>query len=326
MIRYFAALFISFFSTFFLVPLVQKVALKLGALDIPNGTIKQHKKPTPYLGGVAVYLGFIASLALVFPYNNSLFFFFLGATIFLFVGLIDDILIFSPLHKFIGQCIATFCYLKAGFHLKTEFFSNVWNIFFSAVWILSVVNSFNLIDIMDGLATTVALCATGWFLFIALIFHLYTTALLLCCFLGSLLAFLWYNRPVAHIYLGDSGAHFLGAILATTPFLYNWGFYSPQGYFVPIFILAVPLLELFFLVVVRTIKGIPFYHASPDHFALRLKKRQFSIYQILFFTSFFSLISGFLGFFVSLNYFSLYSIFAVIIAGITIWSLCIFYR
>ena len=216
----------------------------------------------------------------------------MGITLLLIVGLIDDLMVLKPLHKFLGQFIAVFCFLKAGFHLKINLFSNWWNICLSAFWMLSVINAFNLVDVMDGLASTLAIGAALSFLFIALVSHAFSVALLLCAFLGSVLAFLWYNKPVAKIYLGDAGSLFIGGLLANIPFLLDWGTYSEYGYLAPIVIVAIPGLEVTTLIIIRTYKGIPFFQGSPHHFSMYLKRRGWSIPLILAYVFGLSLILG----------------------------------
>ena len=290
-IRLVFSFIISFLLTFYLVPLFSAIAIKLNLLDVPDGAIKKHKKPTPYLGGVALYLGFISSLAIVFPFENKVLLLLLGSTLLLFVGLIDDILRIKPYQKFFWQMIAAFCFLKSGLYLKETFLlSNIWNIPISMLWILLIINAFNLIDVMDGLATLTAGCATSSFLIIALILGQNSLALLLMCFLGPLCAFWWYNRPPAQIYLGDAGSLFIGGFLATVPFLFNWGTYSSYGFLAPIIIMAIPLLEVSALILIRSYKGIPFYYGSPDHFSIYLQQKGWSKYQILEFVLFFSVL------------------------------------
>lgn len=275
-------LLISFLMTFYLVPIVIKIATRFGILDNPDGKIKNHKQPTPYLGGVAVYMGFILSLALVFPFANQLFLFLIGVTLLLFVGLIDDLIVTKPYQKFFGQIIAALCFLKAGFHAKEMFFlHNLWNAPLSLFWILLITNAFNLVDVMDGLSSTLAIQATVAFLLIAIGFGQTDVALLLACFLGPLIAFLFYNKPKAAIYLGDAGALFIGGFLAIIPFLFNWGTYNWYGFLTPFIILAVPLLEVGTLIIIRTYKGIPFYNGSPDHFSIYMKNNGWSVVAIL---------------------------------------------
>lgn len=264
--------------TFYLIPLLSAVAFKFNILDNPDGRLKNHKQPTPYLGGLAVYIGFITALALFSPLENSSFVFVLGSTLLLFVGLIDDLIAMKPLQKFIGQILATACFLKGGFYFKETFLMSfdqtlvqAWWLFVSFWWILSVINAFNLVDIMDGLASVIALGAVSNFLVIALLTKNFSAALLLGTLAGSLSAFLWFNYPPAKIYLGDAGSLFVGGCLATVPFMMSWGTYTSYGFIAPVIILLIPLLEVGTLIIVRTYKKIPFYNGSPDHFALYLR-------------------------------------------------------
>lgn len=288
-IRLLFSFVISFLLTFYLVPLFSTIAIKLRLLDNPDGALKVHKNPTPYLGGLALYLGFIATLSLTFPFENNVLLLVLGSTLLLFIGLIDDILPMKPYQKFFWQTIVAFCFLKSGLYLKESFFlNNVWSIPISLLWILLIINAFNLVDVMDGLATTLALCATFTFFSIAFLMHQHSLALLLISFLGPLCAFFWYNRPTAQIYLGDAGSLFIGGFLATVPFLFKWGTYNVYGFFSPIIILAIPLLELTALILIRSYKKIPFYYGSPDHFSIYLQQKGWSKYKILGFILIFS--------------------------------------
>lgn len=284
-VRLFFSFLFSFLFTLYLVPLFITIARKFNIMDYPNGTIKNHKEPTPYLGGAAIYLGFLMTLGLVFPFDNQFFLFLIGSSLLFYVGLIDDLTPLRPGQKFIGQCIAVLCFLKAGFYLKAHIFSNFWNIPISALWMLMLINAFNLIDIMDGLASTVALWSSIGFFIVALIAQQYLVAMLLLAFMGTLVAFLRFNAPPAQIYLGDAGSLFIGGFLGTIPFLFNWGTFTWYGFLVPIILLAIPLLEVFGLILIRSYKKIPFYQASLHHFAMYLKNKGLSVRQILIFIS-----------------------------------------
>ena len=110
--------FISFLLTFYLIPFFCAVAQRLNFLDVPDGKIKNHAKPVPHLGGLAIFIGFLVALALIFPFQNTLFLFFVGATLLLFVGLVDDFFVLKPSQKFFGQIIATLCFLNSYFYFK----------------------------------------------------------------------------------------------------------------------------------------------------------------------------------------------------------------
>lgn len=280
-LRLFFGWILSFLFTYYLVPIFIAIANKYNIIDRPDGAIKQHKSPTPYLGGAAVYLGFLLTLAVVFPFDNQFFLFLVGSSLLFYIGLIDDLIQLRPLQKFIGQIIAVICFVRAGFYLKSHIFYNFWNIPISAFWMLLVINAFNLIDIMDGLASIIALCCAFNFLLISLFTQQYLPALLLCAMMGSIAAFLCFNKPQASIYLGDAGSLFIGGFFSTIPFLFPWGSINAYGYIIPIIVLAIPLLEVCGLICIRTYKGLLFYKPSKDHFMHYLKRNDFSEFGIL---------------------------------------------
>lgn len=275
---------IAFLLTFFLIPILCWMSGKYQLVDIPDGVIKMHERPIPNLGGLAVYAGFVIAFLLRLPMSNSwLENFFIGITLLLIVGLADDRICFTPAQKFSCQFIVALFFLRTGFHLKPLFFCPLITHLISLLWILTVVNAFNLIDIMDGLATTVAICVSLTLLAIALYIKALTFVVLLSSFLGALIAFLWYNKPAACIYLGDAGALFIGGLLSTLSFLFPWQDYNPYGYVVVPFIFFIPLCELIFLIFIRTYKKIPFYLPSPDHFCMYLLRNGWSKESVLWY-------------------------------------------
>jgi UDP-GlcNAc:undecaprenyl-phosphate GlcNAc-1-phosphate transferase len=102
-------------------------------------------------------------------------------------------------------------------------------------------------------------------------------------FAGSLTAFLYFNNPPAHIYLGDAGSLLIGGFLAAIPSMISWGQYDFFGFLAPLIILFVPFAELGTLIMVRSWKGIPFYQGSPHHFCHYLRKAGWSTFAILCF-------------------------------------------
>jgi len=282
-VKLFFAFIVAFLTTFALVPLLIALAYRLGVMDVPDGAVKNHATATPYFGGLAVYTGFLAGIALVLPIENRIMFLLIGTTLLLLIGLIDDLVVLEPYQKFTGQLLACLSFLKAGLFLKEQFFRDyLWiAVPVSMLWFLTIINGFNLIDVMDGLATTVALGATVAYLVIALLFGQYTAASLLVAFAGALLAFLWYNKPRAKMYLGDTGSLFIGGFLACIPFLFPWSALHTYGFLMPALILSIPLFEVTSLVVLRTAKGIRFYRPSPDHFCHYLQRWGWSVPEIL---------------------------------------------
>jgi len=284
-VRHLFSFIFSMLLAIYLIPVLIQAAFKFNVLDVPDGKIKKHKKAIPYLGGLAIYLPFVATLSIAYPFENKILWMILGVTLLLFVGLIDDFKILKPGQKFFGQLLAVFCFLKGGFSLKTNFFTGFFNIFASGFWMLSVINAFNLVDVMDGLSTLLSIIAGITFLIIALLLKEYATSVLLLAFLAPLLVFFYYNKPQARIYLGDAGSMFVGGFLASMPLLIPWSSVSYDAYYTPAVILGIPLLEVFSLVVIRIWNRIPFYKGSSHHFCLYLRCKGWSIPKILFFTA-----------------------------------------
>ncbi len=324
-IRHIFSLGGSFFLGCYIIPQIIKSSLRLGIMDVPDGKIKCHSAPIPYLGGVAIYLSFIATLCIVYPFENKIVWLLLGSTLLLLIGLIDDLRVLTPMRKFFGQVVATLCFLKGGFSLKTEFLSSFFNLFISGFWMLSVINAFNLVDVMDGLSSLIAIVSSVSFLIIALLFRQYEVSLLLTAFLGAVGAFFIYNKPPAKIYMGDAGSMFLGGFLASVPLLFSWSSYSIDAYYAPVVILAIPLLEIFFLVLIRTSVGIPFYKGSPHHFSIYLIKKGWSKYQVLLFTLIMGILfsgAAFLFLFKIINFWGLS---LILLFLLLIWCYFVFY-
>jgi len=316
-----SAVLVSFFTT----PLFIKIAFARGILDQPT-SLKNHKSPTPYLGGLAVYSSFIIVLALFFPVDWNLSLFLIGSTLLMLVGLVDDLMPLSAFYKFLGQIIAALCFLKGGFSLKQEFLDSfsysllpyflMWISFF---WILTVINALNLVDIMDGLASTVALGSlTGFFIF-SYLYGLYSVALVVIICIGALAGFLYFNKTPAKIYLGDAGSLLIGGLLATIPFMIPWGTYTIFGFLTPVIILGVPLVEVASLIIIRTYKRIPFYLGSPDHFAHYLLAQGWTKNGVLLFVSVFNVVLIMVSLLFNLGYLSLLATIVVLLALLVAW-------
>jgi UDP-GlcNAc:undecaprenyl-phosphate GlcNAc-1-phosphate transferase len=276
-------LLVSFGFAFYLVPFFTQAAFRLGVMDVPDGAIKTHKAPVPYMGGIAIYLAFLATIGLLYPLEERVMWLLIGSTLLLFVGLIDDLKRISPVRKLLGQFLGVACFLHGGFLIKQTFFASVFNIFLSGFWMLALINAVNLIDVMDGLATTAAVLAAIGFCAVAFVAGQYGVSLLLLAFIGALLGFFWYNKPQARIYMGDAGALFIGGFLAAVPLLIKWSALRPHAHYVVLIIPAIPLIEVLCLVIIRTSKGIAFYRGSPHHFSIYLQNKGWSRWGVLAF-------------------------------------------
>ncbi len=214
---------VSFIITFLAVPVVLEVAEKKKLFDMPNER-KVHTRLVASLGGVGIFGGFIlASLLSIQGHLNSEFqYFFAAALVIFFLGLKDDLIILSASKKFIGQLIAASILIHlGGIRLDSMYglmgFENLpegFALALSYLTIIVVINSFNLIDGVDGLAASLGILTMLVFgsYFFAIGFQAY--ALLAFAMAGSLVAFMIFNHHPAKIFMGDSGSLMIGLINA----------------------------------------------------------------------------------------------------------------
>ena len=259
-----------------LTPLVKRFAIRVGAVDKPNHR-KVHTKLMPRLGGLAMFLAFVGALAVsVFlvagEQSHVVWGILLGGSLVMLVGAFDDRYDLSPKVKLLGQIIAA-C-VVVSFGVKVDFVTlpfgagtnlESWvSVPITILWIVGVTNAINLIDGLDGLAAGVSAIATGTILVLALMMGNVTVALLCTVLLGSILGFLVFNFHPAKIFMGDSGALFLGFSLATLSVL---GFKQATlvSFVVPIFILGVPLSDTFFAIIRRIVNKKPISVADKNH-------------------------------------------------------------
>jgi UDP-GlcNAc:undecaprenyl-phosphate GlcNAc-1-phosphate transferase len=254
-------------------PMAREAALRFGVVDRPDGHLKNHTEPVAYLGGLAVFTSFLLSLGMIFEFDHELLALVLASTIVTAVGLIDDFGVLTPKPKMLGQVVAVFVLLKAGVILQLVFLPWWARYLITIVWLLGIANAFNLLDIMDGLASGVGFIAGSFLLVVAVLNGRWVVAAFTVALLGALVGFLRYNFPPASIYLGDCGSLFVGLSLGALAMVMHYTDSSPLGFLAPLYILALPLIDTVYVVVLRLRAGRRIYHGSPDHFPLRLRRR-----------------------------------------------------
>lgn len=291
-----AAMLVVFLAT----PMMRKLAFRFNILDVPDQNVKTHKKPTPYLGGVAVFLGILSVAAVVlildpsFASKRNVFFLTLLAITFV-VGLIDDIRPSTPLSRFMFHILVSCFAVYMGFHFRSPLPMPL-NYLASVLWIAGIINAMNIIDIMDGLASgvafTVCLSMMAGMYFISPGADASFAFLLVVTTSGACFAFLFFNFEKASIFLGDAGSttlgFLLGAISLKLPYMYK----SYHAVFAPVFFLGIPVFEVFLVSILRMKKRQSPFRASKDHFALRAKMKGFSVKQIVLGSYFVSLLYG----------------------------------
>lgn len=263
---------LSFLLSLYGTPIAGKVAHTYNLLDVPDGKLKNQKSPVPYMGGIIVYFAFISPVGLLFPLSKELLGILFGSSILLIVGLFDDLKALNPGTKFLFQIIATFIVVKSGIHLDLTFLPYWLNMIFSFFWILSIINAFNIIDILDGFASSVALISLLTIFIISLYNTNYLISVLSISLAASLLGFLKFNWEPAQIYLGDAGSMVVGFITGSLILMGEYSRYNDAAFISGIFIIAIPVFDMVYVIILRLLKRKSPFFGSPDHFALRLKK------------------------------------------------------
>jgi UDP-GlcNAc:undecaprenyl-phosphate GlcNAc-1-phosphate transferase len=265
---------LSFLLTIYGTPLAQRVAFRYQLFDQPDGKLKKQSQPVPYMGGVIVYFAFISPISLMFHFNQQLLGILFASSILLLVGLFDDFKALTPGIKFLFQIMATYILLKSGITIDLIFFPKWLDILLSFVWILTTINAFNIIDIMDGLAASIGALISLTIFIISLYNDDFLVAILSLSLAAALLAFLKFNWEPARIYLGDAGSMILGLIIGSLTMMVSYTRFNKLAFVSSLFILGIPLFDLAYVSFLRIIKGkMPFW-GSPDHFALRLREKK----------------------------------------------------
>ena len=260
-------------------PRMREAAIRFGIVDRPDGRLKNHREPVPYLGGLAIYLAFLLALALTVRFDERVLGVLLAGSIVVILGLIDDLGQLGPWTKLGGQLVAIFVLIKADIYIQLTFLPPTVAMMLSVIWLLAVTNAFNLIDIMDGLSAGTACLAAVVLLVVADLNGGVTAATVLAALGGACLGFLRYNFAPARIYMGDTGSMFLGLLLGALAMENAYTRRSPIGALAPALVLGLPLFDMVFVMYIRRLRGLPVMLGSPDHIALRLRNWRFSTRQ-----------------------------------------------
>ena len=265
----FASLIVAMGTTWIVTQLVILIPERLGAVDLPGGR-RTHETPTPRIGGVAIFAGFVAGMAFA-AYATGLLFhvpqgvywrglMFAALGLFL-VGLIDDLWGLSYRWKFAAQIVAAVYVWNSGFRIDIishplggDLDLGMLSLPLTVLWIVGITNAVNLIDGLDGLAVGVALIATLTVGLIAFERNLLGVTAACVTLAGSLAAFLYFNFNPARIFLGDSGTMFIGFVLAVTSVRGSQKGPTAVAILVPLLVLGLPLMDTGLAVVRRTLR------------------------------------------------------------------------
>lgn len=280
--KYIIPFLAAFILTFIQMPFTIKIAKKKGFLDVPKDERRVHKKPIPVGGGIAMVISVSILMVYYLPINKNLIMALIASLIIAISGLYDDKEGLSPKLKFLFQILAAVILIIGG--MKIEFFTNpfdshdallilnILSIPVTIFWVCGITNTINLIDGLDGLASGVSMiCAISMF-FITYKMGRYDVSLVCTLVAGACLGFLPFNFNPAKIFMGDTGALYLGFMLS---YISISGFLKQAAIlmiFVPVLILGVPVFDTAFAMVRRKLSGKSMVEADKGHLHHRLLK------------------------------------------------------
>lgn len=238
----------------------------------------------PTTGGIAFYITFlVGGIVLLLFYPESTFSakgfpaLFLGATLAFLIGFADDAYGTHPMLKLLGQVLCAVVLIYFGIHIEFFMLRNPSLIFLdyllTIVWVVGLMNSFNMLDNMDGVTTTITLTIMAVTITLltrieglSLFFYIYVLII------GSFLGFLYFNWRPAKVYMGDTGSMYIGLLMAFVGIHYFWNVNtSPdnisltRGGLVPLLTFLVPIMDTSFVTVARIRRGVSPFQGGRDH-------------------------------------------------------------
>ena len=271
-------------------PLFRNLAVKRKILDTPNSERKIQRTAVPYLGGFGIALAVVATTLIAITISDASTENYLLALSVLapamalgLIGFIDDKKHLTPLSRFIAQTFAGV--FTALVLILTNTVGNptsylVLDVLLTIVWVVGICNAINFFDNMDGAAGGISALAGFGFAVIGLQNDQYFVAAFGLVLSGACIGYLFWNWNPAKIYMGDAGALFIGIILAALavrvdPVSVN----GATAFFVPICVLALPILDTTTVVIDRLRRGVSPFEGGLDHLSHRLRRKGMSVRQ-----------------------------------------------
>lgn len=286
---YLTLFFIALVLTLFLTPQARRLAMALGAVDVPDNDRRVHKQPTPRMGGMAIYVAFLLTMLFVpllrsgvsRTFTEDLIWYgaiATPATLIFWLGVYDDLRGAKPWLKVLVQIIAAAMLHTFGFGISvlalpfgSEWALPYWLTFpLTALWVVGITNAFNLIDGIDGLAAGASAFALISILFFSLSGESIAVSLTSAILLGAVIGFLYYNFHPASIFLGDSGSLFLGFMVAALSLAGSQKSTTTIAIAIPLVSFGLPVLDVGLAITRRFIKGKPLLQSDRGHIHHRL--------------------------------------------------------
>lgn len=316
----------------FLTPRFRRLALRKKIFDAPNSQHKTHVEPVPYLGGLAIISGtLLVSLPATYFTNPDL----MGAVLGILlpplflgaIGLVDDLVNLSPLPRFVAQSVAGIAVaitLILTDTVGSPTGSRTLDVLITIFFIVGLSNSINFFDNVDGGASGTVAISTAFLALLSFSTAQYYIAALSVVLCGATTGFLWWNRSPARIYMGDAGSLFLGSLLASLLVRFEPNPITfPTFFFVPLFLIGVPLLDTCTVVISRIARKVSPFKGGRDHLSHRFMKKGFTKVQAVILLWILTLVFGLFALILSNVSFDAEPI--ITIAGSAVWVFLLAY-
>ncbi|PIP29693.1 hypothetical protein COX27_00040 [Candidatus Kuenenbacteria bacterium CG23_combo_of_CG06-09_8_20_14_all_36_9] len=303
----------------FLTPVIKKIAEKFNVLDQPVRERKIHQKPTPLLGGVAIFLSFLITLIISWIFGwlddgiiqvSQIWAIILGGLILMIGGILDDKYNLKPWQSFLFPVLAVVAAVGLGIVVKyvtnpfvagtgpydrALFYFNwvdgqiiSFGAFFSFLWLLGMIYTTKFLDGLDGLVSGIGTLGALILFIVSLFWDVPMSATSVLCLIlaGALLGFLKYNFYPAKIFLGEAGSTFIGFMLGVLAII------SGAKIATALLIMGIPVLDVIWVIIRRLISHKHFYAGDRKHFHFRLLDAGLSHKQAVLFLYALTLIFG----------------------------------
>ncbi len=279
-----------------LVPVTDRVARRIGAIDYPDDERSLHAEPTPRLGGLAIFVAVAVAALFFLPWDAETRAILVGAALIVAVGMLDDVHELGAAPKLLGQVAAVIVPVSAGVTVDSftvPFFGQLnpgdvellqlpgsgaidLGDVATTLGIVAMINVINLIDGVDGLAAGVCLISGVALAVIALSLDRSAAGILAALTAGASLGFLRHGFPPASTFMGDTGSNLLGFLLGVVAVQGALKTNAVIALFLPLIVLTVPILDTGFVVAKRLKYGRPIHKADRWHFHHRMENIGFS--------------------------------------------------
>lgn len=261
----------AFLFAYTLTPPVRVLAFKIGAIDVPMDNRRMHSRPIPRIGGLAIFASFVLTTMLFCPFSEELATIWIGGAMIVLLGILDDIFRLPAWVKFIVQVAVACGAVWNGavidhINLGGEYISlGVFSLPLSVIWIVGLTNAINFIDGLDGLACGISGISSLSMFCVLMLSGEFVNAVIVAILAGACFGFLPFNANPARIFMGDTGALFLGYAMAVLSIQGVFKLHAVLAFIVPLLIFALPIGDTLFAILRRVCSGKSPFAADRGH-------------------------------------------------------------